>query len=126
MVRTDPNRGGSHWFEPKVRSVSMVRSDPRLLPIKYNFSAEYCLSFCRLLLLCFQNESGTTANACNPINKPRNFIIRKVTHHICSKIRRLRSTRIKDSASFYPHKQTTALNGANQAFPWCASPLGTH
>jgi len=29
MVRTGPNRGSAHWFEPKAPSVSMVRSGPR-------------------------------------------------------------------------------------------------
>jgi len=41
--------------------------------------------------VCFQNESETTVNICNSSNEPRNFIIRKVTYLICSKIRRLRS-----------------------------------
>jgi len=74
----------------------------------------------------FPNESKMTANVCNPINKPGTFIIWKVTCHICSKIRPLRSTRIKYSTSFYLYNQTTALNGVNQAFPWCALPLSAN
>jgi len=76
--------------------------------------------------VCFQNESKMTANVCNPINKPRNFIIWKVTYHICSKVQWLRCTRIKYSTIFYLHNQKTALNGANQAFPWCAPALSAN
>jgi len=57
-----------------------------------------------------------TANVCNPITKPRNFIIRKVIV-ICSQIQRLCSTGIKYSTNFYLHNQKTALNGANQCEP---------
>jgi len=87
-VRTGSNRKCDQfsWFD-------LVPSRSCLLPIKYKSSAEYCLPFCRLLLY---------ANICNPIDKPRNFIIRKVTYHICSKIPLLCSTRIKYSTSLLP------------------------
>jgi len=62
----------------------------------------------------FQNEPETTANVCNPLNKPRNFIIQKVTYHTGSKIRWLHSTQINYSTSFYFHNQRTALNRENQ------------
>ena len=71
--------------------------------------------------VCFQNEFKTTVNVCNSIDKPRNFIIWKVTYHICSKIRRLRSAQIKLSTSFYLHNQKITLNGANQ----CVSAVPT-
>ena len=62
----------------------------------------------------FRNECETTATVCGPINKP-NFIIWKVTYHICSKILRLQSTQI--NYSFYNHNQNTALNGVNKCEP---------
>jgi len=43
-------------------------SRSRLLPIKYNFSAEYCSIFHRLLQLYFQNGSEMTPDVCNATN----------------------------------------------------------
>jgi len=67
--------------------------------------------------VCFQNEPKMTANVCNPVNKPGNFIIWKVTYHICSKTRRQCSTRVKYSTGFYLHNQKTDLNSVNQCEP---------
>jgi len=125
-VRTGVVRTGSNqkcdqfpWFDP-------IPGRNCLLPIKYTFSAEYCLPFCRLRLYVFKMSPKRLRMFLILFNKPRNFIIWKVTRHICSKIRWLRSTRMKYSTSFYLHNQKTALNGVNQAFLWCAPPLSAN
>jgi len=118
LVCTGSNRKCDQfpWFDP-------VPGRSCLLPVKYKFpavyrSADYSCMFPKWV----QND----CKCCDPINKPRNFIIWKVIYHSCSKIWRLRSTQIKYSTIFYLHNQKTPLNGANQAFPWCAPPLSVN
>ena len=92
-----------------------------LLPIRYKSSVEYYLPFWRLLQ-CI-SKMGPKRLAWMPymmfynaINKPRNVVVRKVTNHLCSKIRPLWNPFTdKVGKSFYLRNQKTALDSAN----WC-------
>ena len=128
-LRTGPNRGSSHWFGPKVRSVSMVQFDPGrscLLPTKYKFSAEYCLPFCRLLLYVSKMSP----------KRLRMFVILLINQKISSsgKLHTIFGAKFGGyvvhgestaQVSTSPNKRLlkTARISANQAFRWCVSPL---
>ena len=115
MVGTGPNRGEFALIqtESAISFHCTIRSPLGVVFYQSN------INFPR-------NTVYRSADYSCPINKPRSSIIWKVTYHICSKIKQLRSTRIKYSTSFYLHNQKSALNGAYHGFSWCAPPLSAN
>jgi len=127
-VRTKGVRTGSNRKRNQFPWFDWIPGRCCVLLIKHTFSAEYCLLFCRLLLyvskmspkrlwifvILVMNQEISSSG------KLHTLFVAKFGGYVVS------ITRIKYSTSFYLHNQKTALNGANQAFPWCALSLSAN